>query len=86
MAPERTGIGFHAEPAVKAELRVEHNLFEETHPDDLRYFGLIPEFIRNWERQWAAREIIHIGGDPRVQRDPNYSKYPRIGISGPGPV
>jgi len=45
MAPERAGIGFHAEPAMKAARRDEHNLFEETHPDDLRHFGLIPEFI-----------------------------------------
>jgi ATP-dependent Clp protease ATP-binding subunit ClpX len=45
MAPEKTGIGFHAEPAAKTEQRGAQNLFEETHPDDLRHFGLIPEFI-----------------------------------------
>jgi ATP-dependent Clp protease ATP-binding subunit ClpX len=47
LAPEWTGIGFHSEPHSRAkETKVgDQALFEETHPDDLRHFGLIPEFI-----------------------------------------
>lgn len=45
LAPERTGIGFHAEPSQKGEQKSVQDLLEETHPDDLRHFGLIPEFI-----------------------------------------
>jgi len=45
LRPDRFGIGFHAEPEVTGAKIPRHKLFEETHPDDLRHFGLIPEFI-----------------------------------------
>ena len=45
LQPDRYGIGFHAEPEVTGAKIPRHNVFEETHPDDLRHFGLIPEFI-----------------------------------------
>ena len=43
--PTRRGIGFHVEPEVAGDRMSKSQLFEETHPDDLRHFGLIPEFI-----------------------------------------
>ncbi len=45
MQPEKTGIGFHVEPPSKNEEQDGDKLFHETHPDDLKHFGLIPEFI-----------------------------------------
>lgn len=38
-------IGFHAEPPKEPDPSVKARLYEHTHPDDLRQFGLIPEFI-----------------------------------------
>lgn len=41
-----SGIGFHANPLSSAENTLsDTNLFENVSPDDLRHFGLIPEFI-----------------------------------------
>jgi len=46
LQPEKTGIGFHAQlPSSKVEDTEKDNMFHETHPDDLKHFGLIPEFI-----------------------------------------
>ena len=46
LKPERSGIGFHAAPVDEsAPLADCQRLFEHTHPNDLRRFGLIPEFI-----------------------------------------
>lgn len=45
LLPKRTDIGFHAEVAnadIKPELE---DMLNATHPDDLKRFGLIPEFI-----------------------------------------
>lgn len=39
------GIGFHAEPVVPGTGHDPLRLFEQVEPDDLRHFGLIPEFI-----------------------------------------
>lgn len=39
------GIGFHAEPVVRGTGHDSLRLFEQVVPDDLRHFGLIPEFI-----------------------------------------
>lgn len=39
------GIGFHAEPVVPGSDHDPLRLFEQVEPDDLRHFGLIPEFI-----------------------------------------
>jgi ATP-dependent Clp protease ATP-binding subunit ClpX len=57
MAPEKNGIGFHAEPAVKTERGGERSLYEETHPDDLRHFGLIPEFIGRFPVVTALHDL-----------------------------
>ena len=45
LKPGRTGIGFHAQPQAEAEGPDTTRIYSETHPDDLRHFGLIPEFI-----------------------------------------
>jgi ATP-dependent Clp protease ATP-binding subunit ClpX len=39
------GIGFHVDPSHGIEHHDPLQLFEEVQPEDLRYFGLIPEFI-----------------------------------------
>jgi ATP-dependent Clp protease ATP-binding subunit ClpX len=57
LAPEKTGIGFHAEPAAKSERSGAPKLFEETHPDDLRHFGLIPEFIGRFPVVTALHDL-----------------------------
>lgn len=45
LAPAKNGIGFHAVP-VEADLRAKpEELLDATQPEDLRRFGLIPEFI-----------------------------------------
>jgi ATP-dependent Clp protease ATP-binding subunit ClpX len=41
----RSGIGFHADPSLSSEEHDPLQLFEEVQPEDLRHFGLIPEFI-----------------------------------------
>lgn len=45
LEPGHTGIGFHSEPRESKRQQPEGRLYEQTHPDDLRHFGLIPEFI-----------------------------------------
>ena len=44
IAPKRTDIGFHA-PLGEPEKITSERLLTETQPEDLRHFGLIPEFI-----------------------------------------
>jgi ATP-dependent Clp protease ATP-binding subunit ClpX len=39
------GIGFHIDPSYNAQYHDSLELFEEVQPEDLRHFGLIPEFI-----------------------------------------
>jgi ATP-dependent Clp protease ATP-binding subunit ClpX len=41
----RGGIGFHAAPAASRAATADSRMLGRTHPDDLRQFGLIPEFI-----------------------------------------
>jgi ATP-dependent Clp protease ATP-binding subunit ClpX len=45
LKPSRSGIGFHAEPVDTEEKPDLEALLNETQPNDLRHFGLIPEFI-----------------------------------------
>lgn len=45
LQPEKTGIGFHVDMSPPEEVLDENKIFNETHPDDLKHFGLIPEFI-----------------------------------------
>ena len=57
LQPERVGIGFHAQPETKAVPLAKHRLYEETHPDDLRHFGLIPEFIGRFPIVTALHDL-----------------------------
>ena len=45
LQPEKTGIGFHVPLTSNEEDKAKDDVFHETHPDDLKHFGLIPEFI-----------------------------------------
>lgn len=45
LQPEKTGIGFHVQLPSSKETEKSNDNFHETHPDDLKHFGLIPEFI-----------------------------------------
>ena len=45
LQPDQTGIGFHAQVIEKEATTEKENIFHQTHPDDLKHFGLIPEFI-----------------------------------------
>lgn len=45
LAPSKSGIGFHAAPVEAERSAKPEELLGETRPEDLRRFGLIPEFI-----------------------------------------
>jgi ATP-dependent Clp protease ATP-binding subunit ClpX len=45
LEPGPSGIGFHSQFAAKSDPSAAGRIYEETQPDDLRHFGLIPEFI-----------------------------------------
>ena len=45
LEPGPAGIGFHSDLGTKVDARDSARIYEETQPDDLRHFGLIPEFI-----------------------------------------
>ena len=45
LQPEKTGIGFHVQLSPNENVKEKDDVFHETHPDDLKHFGLIPEFI-----------------------------------------
>lgn len=45
LKPEHAGIGFHSHPDDKHAEVDDPELFAKTRPEDLRHFGLIPEFI-----------------------------------------
>ena len=45
LKPARSGIGFHAPLGGSEQELPAQGIFTETHADDLKHFGLIPEFI-----------------------------------------
>ncbi len=45
LEPGPSSIGFHTEPKAKSDAQGAGGIYAETQPDDLRHFGLIPEFI-----------------------------------------
>ena len=57
LKPERAGIGFHAEPEMPEAEDGKNRLCDETHPDDLRHFGPIPEFIGRFPVVTALRDL-----------------------------
>lgn len=55
--PKNTGIGFHSLPAGAADMNAGPDLFDQTRPEDLRHFGLIPEFIGRFPVITALQEL-----------------------------
>jgi ATP-dependent Clp protease ATP-binding subunit ClpX len=69
LQPEKTGIGFHA-PLARSEKKTAGDaLFHETHPDDLKHFGLIPEFIGRFP-VIAALEQLDVDALVRILTEP----------------
>jgi len=69
LQPEKTGIGFHA-PLANSERKASGDaLFQETHPDDLKHFGLIPEFIGRFP-VIAALEQLDVDALVRILTEP----------------
>ena len=69
LQPEKTGIGFHAPLAKSEQHTVGDALFNETHPDDLKHFGLIPEFIGRFP-VIAALEQLDVDALVRILTEP----------------
>jgi ATP-dependent Clp protease ATP-binding subunit ClpX len=67
LQPEKTGIGFHVPLARAAD--DDDEIFHETHPDDLKHFGLIPEFIGRFPII-AALEQLDIEALVRILTEP----------------
>jgi len=70
LQPEKTGIGFHVQLASKQEDAENDDIFEQTHPDDLKHFGLIPEFIGRFPviaslQQLDVDALVSILTEPR---------------------
>lgn len=57
LRPRNTGIGFHSTPNSEGAKQPGLDLFARTHPDDLRHFGLIPEFIGRFPVITALHEL-----------------------------
>jgi ATP-dependent Clp protease ATP-binding subunit ClpX len=68
LQPEKTGIGFHA-PVVTESEGPDDDIFHETHPDDLKHFGLIPEFIGRFP-VIAALEQLDVEALVRILTEP----------------
>jgi ATP-dependent Clp protease ATP-binding subunit ClpX len=57
LQPRNTAIGFHSMPDSSEEQKADPDLFAQTRPDDLRHFGLIPEFIGRFPVITALQEL-----------------------------
>lgn len=57
MRPKNTGIGFHSAPDSDRGAQSDPDLFDQTRPEDLRHFGLIPEFIGRFPVITALQEL-----------------------------
>ena len=57
LKPKRGGIGFHSDPKDKGEPIDKSTLYSKAHPDDLKHFGLIPEFIGRFPIITALQEL-----------------------------
>ncbi len=57
LRPRKTAIGFHSIPDNSGERKADPDLFAQTRPDDLRHFGLIPEFIGRFPVITALQEL-----------------------------
>jgi ATP-dependent Clp protease ATP-binding subunit ClpX len=57
LKPKRGGIGFHNDPKDEGEEIDKNTLYSKAHPDDLKHFGLIPEFIGRFPVITALQEL-----------------------------
>lgn len=57
LRPKNTGIGFHSVPDSDSAEADAADLFASTRPEDLRHFGLIPEFIGRFPVITALNEL-----------------------------
>ncbi len=55
--PKNTGIGFHSIPDSDQDMEAAPDLFDQTRPEDLRHFGLIPEFIGRFPVITALQDL-----------------------------
>lgn len=79
LQPEKTGIGFHVSLPAKVETDNDDGIFHETHPDDLKHFGLIPEFIGRFPmiaslKQLDVKALISILTEPKNALVRQYSQ------------
>jgi len=70
LQPEKTGIGFHVQLPSKDDIKEKDDVFTETHPDDLKHFGLIPEFIGRFPviaslEQLDVKALVSILTEPK---------------------
>jgi ATP-dependent Clp protease ATP-binding subunit ClpX len=68
--PKSTGIGFQSVPNGSLGEQHDPDVFAEAHPEDLRHFGLIPEFIGRFPVVTALQELdeatlVRILSEPR---------------------
>jgi len=68
LQPETTGIGFHAQMPEEQDAQGD-DVFHETHPDDLKHFGLIPEFIGRFP-VIAALEQLDVNALVKILTEP----------------
>ena len=57
LQPKNTGIGFHTAPDSGRDQEFGPDLFGQTRPEDLRHFGLIPEFIGRFPVITALQDL-----------------------------
>jgi ATP-dependent Clp protease ATP-binding subunit ClpX len=79
LQPEKTGIGFHVQLTSKENTKEKNKIFYETHPDDLKHFGLIPEFIGRFPviaslEQLDVKALISILTEPQNALVRQYSQ------------
>jgi len=79
LQPEKTGIGFHVQFPSATDVKEKDNIFHETHPDDLKHFGLIPEFIGRFPviaslQQLDVNALVSILTEPKNAPVRQYSQ------------
>lgn len=79
LQPEKTGIGFHVQLPAKKDEQEKDKIFHATHPDDLKHFGLIPEFIGRFPviaslEQLDVDALVSILTEPRNALVRQYSQ------------
>jgi ATP-dependent Clp protease ATP-binding subunit ClpX len=57
LRPRNTAIGFHTVPGSDRDKQADPDLFAATRPEDLRHFGLIPEFIGRFPVITALQDL-----------------------------